>query len=524
MPEPKPPPYQAENPSAEQVTARYQPSPEAKALLKPGMSPVQYSKSLMRNGQHQDNIAFMSNALPPRQGVRWASRNMQRSGFQWSPEENQALQGAHNWATRPGGRTYRVMRSRMTNVSQSSPVGMIGQAGFYANSMGPQFGYGGLSGYGMPAGMTPHLNYRTRWQSRDPSDIRFDSALNRMFGDTSDRNAPDPTSFMYRDDPDRYWSDMRDYRDRIAQDLRRGRGGAITDDNGNIVAGRGRTMNHEDANLMADRIVNQDTNGEFGRRGNNTFDTDRSMGGGSVMGGIMTGMGMGGDAGMGYGAMGMGGMGYPGMGGFGMGGMGGMGMMSPMASCATLLTTAIIGTAALVMLTRSRRARVRTYQTTGISGIHHYNNRQEVATDTSMESYTSGSPSPSAPPPSEDGSGAPPSYQDSEGLPESPVSMVDKPPLPEEDGIESPPRYSEAAPPNNQHGDPPPPYPSDNTDNQQQLVETGFESNSNHSTTPANPDAPLIDLETNQSSSCDERTSTDDEQGESNDISTDGTL
>ena len=104
MPEPKPPPYQAENPSAEQVTARYKPSPEAKALLKPGMSPVQYSKTLMRNGRHEDNVTFMSHALPPRQGIRWASRNMQRSGFQWSPEENQALQGAHSWATTPNRR------------------------------------------------------------------------------------------------------------------------------------------------------------------------------------------------------------------------------------------------------------------------------------------------------------------------------------------------------------------------------------------------------------------------------------
>ena len=518
----------------------------------------------------------------------------------------------------------------MTRVTRSSPVGMIGQAGVYANGMGPQFGYGGLSGYGMPMGGAPHLNYRTRWQSRDPSDIRFDSTLNRMFGDTSDRNAPDPSSFMYRDDPDRYWSDMRDYRDRIARDLRRGRGGAVTDDNGNIVAGQGRRMNHEDANLMADRMVNQDTNGEFGRWGNNTFDTDQRMGGGSIMGGIMTGMGMGGDAGMGYGmggmgypgmgmggfgmggmgypgmgmggfgmggmgypgmgmggfgmggmgypgmgmggfgmggmgypgmgmggfgmggmgypgmgmggfgmggmgypgmgmgGFGMGGMGYPGMGmgGFGMGGMGypgmggfGMGMgMSPMASCATLLTTAIIGTAALAMLTRSRRARVRTYQTTGISGIHHYNNRQEVATDTSMESCASSTPS--APQP-EAGSGAPPSYQDSEGLPESPVNMIDKPPLPEEDGIEPPPAYSETAPVNSQHGEPPPAY----TDNQSNPMETGFEPGSNAPyIPPRSPDDPLIDLETNPPSTSENRTSADEEESESNDTSTGGTL
>ncbi|MGY0217190.1 DUF6931 family protein [Endozoicomonadaceae bacterium StTr2] len=538
MPE-KPPPYTAvEKPSAQQVTRRYQPSPEAKALLKPGMTPVGYSKALMRNGRDEDNITFMSHALPPRQGIRWASNSMQQSGFQWSPNEQQALQSANSWATRPSRRRYTVMRSRMSSVSSTSPVGMIGQAGGYAWGMGPQFGYGGLSGYGPPVGMTgSRLHYRPRWQSRNPSDIRFDSALNRVFGENRDSNAPDPNSFRYRNDPERYWRDLQEYRDKIARDLHRGRGGVVTDDYGNVIGGRGHRMSYEQANTLADQIVNGQTNGEFSRRGYGTLDGDMNLGTG--MGAGMPSMDYGppavgfGMGGMGYspmmgGGFGMGGMGYNPMmaGGFGMGmGMGGMGyspfmgsfgMMSPAASCAGLLATALIGTATLVMLSR-QRSRSRTYRTMGISGIRHYNSRREVVSDTSMTAVTDELSGASAPPaPERDGL---PTYQESEGISDTtPTPVPDKPPIPDNEtitGNDFPPTYSEAIlQPESRHTEPPPAYTATETPGMESTIHTGFEQPTSPGTI-SNPDEDLITLEPDHEEG---------EGSENNDEGTSGTL
>ena len=88
------------SPTAE-IAGKYNPHPEAKALLHPAQTPTQYSEALQKGHFSQDHIHFLAHGLPERESVGWACKSSAKVADKLEPADKSALQAAQAWTKNP---------------------------------------------------------------------------------------------------------------------------------------------------------------------------------------------------------------------------------------------------------------------------------------------------------------------------------------------------------------------------------------------------------------------------------------
>src|SRR4051794_21477337 len=85
--------------SAAKICERFPISPEARVLLREGMSPQEYLDTLIDEGELVDAVQFLAHTLPKRQAVWWACRAADATGL--TGPADAALRAADAWVAEP---------------------------------------------------------------------------------------------------------------------------------------------------------------------------------------------------------------------------------------------------------------------------------------------------------------------------------------------------------------------------------------------------------------------------------------
>src|SRR5882762_7812734 len=88
-------------PTAAEVCEKSKPSPEGKALLKPGMKPAEYQHALEKNKMSVDSVHFLAHGLPPKDGICWSAQSCRLVAPKLSMPEMDALKATEAWLKNP---------------------------------------------------------------------------------------------------------------------------------------------------------------------------------------------------------------------------------------------------------------------------------------------------------------------------------------------------------------------------------------------------------------------------------------
>lgn len=98
---------------AQDISARFQPSEEAMALLEDGLPPATYLERLIAAELFNDAVTFLAQAMPKREAVWWgclcAGGSMPRPP---SAEEQAALEAAEAWVLKPSEENRRAAMAK----------------------------------------------------------------------------------------------------------------------------------------------------------------------------------------------------------------------------------------------------------------------------------------------------------------------------------------------------------------------------------------------------------------------------
>src|SRR5438105_4785733 len=88
-------------PSAAEICAKSNPSPEGKALLTPAMKPPEYLHALEKNKMSVDSVHFLAHGLPEKDAICWACQGCRLVGPKLSMPEMDALKFTEAWLKNP---------------------------------------------------------------------------------------------------------------------------------------------------------------------------------------------------------------------------------------------------------------------------------------------------------------------------------------------------------------------------------------------------------------------------------------
>ncbi len=112
---------------------------EAKALLKPELSPAQFLESLIAGQHFIDAVRFLSRILPKRESTWWACL-ASRKTLGESPKEEyvNAVEAAERWVYQPSEENRRHCQTAAENTAYDHPASWAAMAGFWSSgSMAP---------------------------------------------------------------------------------------------------------------------------------------------------------------------------------------------------------------------------------------------------------------------------------------------------------------------------------------------------------------------------------------------------
>jgi uncharacterized protein DUF6931 len=106
---------------------------EAKALLKPESTPVQYLDLLVENALLHDAVRFLATALPKQEAVWWACRCVRTLvGPKLATPALTALQSAEKWAADPVQATCQAAQAAAESAGNGTPAGCAALAAFWS--------------------------------------------------------------------------------------------------------------------------------------------------------------------------------------------------------------------------------------------------------------------------------------------------------------------------------------------------------------------------------------------------------
>jgi hypothetical protein len=115
--------------AAAEVAARFEASDEGKALLKPGMKPVEYLAALTEAGHWTDAIRFLAFALPRREGVWWACLAARTVA---PPAHIASIEAAEEWVYRPSDESRRNAFAVAEKIGFDSPAAYAALGAYWA--------------------------------------------------------------------------------------------------------------------------------------------------------------------------------------------------------------------------------------------------------------------------------------------------------------------------------------------------------------------------------------------------------
>src|SRR5579859_3133597 len=129
---PAPPLTKITAPTAAEVCAKSQPSPQGKALLQPDMTPGQYQSTLEKNKMSVDSVHFLAHGMQPTDSICWACQASRMMSGKLSGPELNALTSTECWLKNPLAGMRGSMAAALGNVDFTGPGSWAAQAGLWA--------------------------------------------------------------------------------------------------------------------------------------------------------------------------------------------------------------------------------------------------------------------------------------------------------------------------------------------------------------------------------------------------------
>jgi hypothetical protein len=123
-------------PTAAEVAGKYQPHPEAKALLQPTHTPTQYAAVLQKGSFSQDHIHFLAHGMPERESVGWACKSSATVSDKLHPADKTALQAAQTWVKNPTPANQAAAGAAAAKTNFQGPGAWAAQGAAWAKTPG----------------------------------------------------------------------------------------------------------------------------------------------------------------------------------------------------------------------------------------------------------------------------------------------------------------------------------------------------------------------------------------------------
>jgi len=116
--------------SAAEICARYNLTPEAKALLREGMAPGEFVGALVEHKQYVAGIDFLCHALPAREAIWWGCLCMQHAcgDAEFPAPERAAAIAAVRWVMQPTDENRAAAKSPAEVAGAASSAGALAGA------------------------------------------------------------------------------------------------------------------------------------------------------------------------------------------------------------------------------------------------------------------------------------------------------------------------------------------------------------------------------------------------------------
>jgi hypothetical protein len=121
---------------ASEVAGKYNPHPEAKALLQPTHTPTQYAEALQKGSFSQDHIHFLAHGLPERESVGWACKSSAKVADKLEPADKSALQAAQAWTKNPTPANQSAAAAAAAKTNFQGPGAWAAQGAAWAKTPG----------------------------------------------------------------------------------------------------------------------------------------------------------------------------------------------------------------------------------------------------------------------------------------------------------------------------------------------------------------------------------------------------
>jgi hypothetical protein len=123
--------------TAAEICRRVQLSPEATALLSPGLSPQAFLGLLVAGRHFSDAVRFLAFSLPPREAIWWAC--VTARGTELAPPDAECLDRAIAWAYEPDEAKRRACMEAAERLSFEGPAAYAALSVFWSGgSMAPE--------------------------------------------------------------------------------------------------------------------------------------------------------------------------------------------------------------------------------------------------------------------------------------------------------------------------------------------------------------------------------------------------
>jgi hypothetical protein len=124
------------SPTAAEVAGKYEPHPEAKALLTPGQTPTQYTAALQKGNFSQDHIHFLAHGMPERESVGWACKSSAKVSDKLAPSDKTALQSAQAWVKNPTPANQAAAAAAASKTNYQGPGAWAAQGAAWSKTPG----------------------------------------------------------------------------------------------------------------------------------------------------------------------------------------------------------------------------------------------------------------------------------------------------------------------------------------------------------------------------------------------------
>ena len=121
-------------PTAAEICAKCNPSPQARALLTPDMTPGEYMQALEKNKLPMDQVNFLSNGLPKQDAVCWACQSTRTTAAKLSGPEMNSLNATEAWLKNPTPDALASVQSSLGSVDYTGPGSWTAQAAAWSQA------------------------------------------------------------------------------------------------------------------------------------------------------------------------------------------------------------------------------------------------------------------------------------------------------------------------------------------------------------------------------------------------------